>query len=213
MGLALLARTDDLGAASGDLGAFAVVFPVVEIGDVLVLVAFVPFFATPFAVDLSSPPLGCKAAEVVGSAAVSLVLVSSSSVILSGFELGTMSGVSVPFWGEILGETLGETLGDHLLGGVTACLGDSGIGSLAKFVRNAAAFWAMLSENTSPFSDTGAGVVDSDSLLCLRSDTDADSRLGSRWRPMRPSFSMATKFNRTLERGRGDCEGVGEFAE
>lgn len=30
--------------------------------------------------------------------------------------------------------------------------------------------------------------------------------LGFRWRPMRPSFSMATKLVRTLERGRGESE-------
>lgn len=31
-----------------------------------------------------------------------------------------------------------------------------------------------------------------------------ESPLGCLWRPMRPSFSMATKLVRTLERGRGD---------
>lgn len=33
-----------------------------------------------------------------------------------------------------------------------------------------------------------------------------EDSLGFRWRPMRPSFSMATKLVRTLDRGRGESE-------
>lgn len=137
VGLAMLARAGALAVSVvcclgaweivGDLGALEAVFPVVGIVDVLGLVECVPLLAPPFVAGLEASLLGCTAAAVVGSAAVSLVLVSSSSVTLSGFELGTISGVCVPF------------LGEDLLGGV-GCPGDSGIGSLARFVLNAAAF-------------------------------------------------------------------------
>lgn len=47
------------------------------------------------------------------------------------------------------------------------------------------------------------------SSLSLRLETDTDSPLGSLLRPNFPSFSMATKEVRTLDRGRGDAEGEG----
>lgn len=45
--------------------------------------------------------------------------------------------------------------------------------------------------------------VASVSLLSFRPDR-LEASLGFRWRPMRPSFSIATKLVRTLDRGRGE---------
>lgn len=132
---------------------------------------------------------------IVGSAGVSLVLLSSSSTILSGFGQGVISGVwLLPLDGDCLA---GEDW-----------RGDSGIVSLARFVLNEATLVAMLSVNTSFFSDAGPGVVVSVSLLNLLLETDTESVLFCRWSPMRPSFSTAMKFVRTLDKGRE--EGVGE---
>lgn len=69
---------------------------------------------------------------------------------------------------------------------------------------------AMLSEKTSGFSEMGRGMLVSVSLLNLRLDTVSESLLGSLLNPILPSFSIATKEVRTLDRGRGDAEGEGD---
>lgn len=51
------------------------------------------------------------------------------------------------------------------------------------------------------------------SLLSLRLEAEAESRLGSLLRPIRPSFSTVTKEVRTLDRGLGDADGDGETNE
>lgn len=185
--------------ASGDLNGFDVVLADVEIGAAALaggLLAGIELLGLSLTSVAPLRRLGLPLTSLatVGSADVSLVLVSSSSTILSGFGPGVISGVSVPLFG------------DELAGVLRA--GDSGMGSLATFVLNEVAFLAMFSAKTSLFSDPGAGVVLSVSLLNLLLEADTESRLFSRTSPIRPSFSTATKFVRTLDSGRED--GVGE---
>lgn len=94
----LLAKGD----FNGDLAGFDVVLRVVLMGvafGVSRLVAGDEDFSLsfnpedPFKPPLVAIPFGSVAAIMVGSAGVSFVLVSSSSVILSGFGPGTISGV------------------------------------------------------------------------------------------------------------------------
>lgn len=81
--------------------------------------------------------------------------------------------------------------------------GDSGIGSWTNSLR------AAREESSFILMDDLSGNVDVDSasvsLLRRRRDT-LDSPLWSLCRPMRPSFSMATKLVRTLESGLGDSD-------
>jgi hypothetical protein len=81
--------------------------------------------------------------------------------------------------------------------------------SWTRFVLKEVPFLAMLSAKTSVRSERGWGVVVSVSSLSLRLDTETESPLGSLFRPMRPSFSTATKEVRTLDRGRGEADGEG----
>lgn len=57
----------------------------------------------------------------------------------------------------------------------------------------------------SNWTEDAASVVVVSPLSFLPDMLEAEASLGSRcWRPMRPSFSIATKLVRTLDRGRGD---------
>lgn len=188
-------------ATMGDLGGLEDALDVVEMVLVLGLVAFGLAFSfslvplVPSTLFLELPSSDSTADWLVGSADVSLILTSSSSMTLSGFWLGASSGV------------LKACLGGDLAG--VPCLGDSTRGSLVTLIFEAA-FLDTESANTSFLSAKAAGVVLSVSLLCRRLDTDSESPLASRRRPIRPSFSMATKLVRTLESGPGDSDGVGD---
>lgn len=84
--------------------------------------------------------------------------------------------------------------------------GDSAIGWSWSVILGAAR--PMASAKTLRVSDPcleeGVGLAMLDSPLILRVPETFDSWLGSRCRPILPSFSMAIKLVRTLERGRGD---------
>lgn len=67
-----------------------------------------------------------------------------------------------------------------------------------------------LSLNRFVFSGKAGGVCPSAPLLSFRRADSTDSELGSRWRPIRPSFSMAMKLVRIRERGRGDSVPAGD---
>jgi hypothetical protein len=189
IGLVVVLADIEIGAVFGaDLLLLVVV---VDVGFTFSFVCLLPFNPV---VAAGRMPLPFAAVELVGLAVLGFVLVSSASTTLSEVGIGVTLGVCVLLLG---GNFSGE-----------ACLGDSGMGSLTKFVLNATEFWAMTSVNMSFFS--GAGVVFWVSLLNLRLETDTESPLGSRLRPIRPSFSMATKFVRTLDSGRGDSDGLGD---
>jgi hypothetical protein len=80
------------------------------------------------------------------------------------------------------------------------CLGDSGIGSLTNsFLAGFASSSGEAAADLSGRESDSASV----SLLIRRRET-LDSWLGSRCKPMRPSFSTATKLVRTLDSGRGE---------
>lgn len=80
--------------------------------------------------------------------------------------------------------------------------GDSGIGWPRRLVLGVAP--AMLSAKMFVSSFRAGGVEMSESPLNLRVAEMLESWLFSRWSPILPSFSMAMKFVRTLESGRGD---------
>lgn len=82
--------------------------------------------------------------------------------------------------------------------------------SWARFDFNEGVFEAILSENMSVLSEKGCGVVASVSLLSLRLVTETESPLGSLFKPILPSFSIATKLVRTLDKGRGEADGEGD---
>lgn len=87
-------------------------------------------------------------------------------------------------------------------GAGSCCLGDSGIGCLVRSVLFVTR--PISSANTLPFSGAAAGVSPPASLIGLLETLD--SPLGSRWRPIRPSFSTAMKDVRTFESGRGESD-------
>lgn len=89
---------------------------------------------------------------------------------------------------------------------VASCDGDCGIGSMAS---PALVVRSNLSLKMFVFSwRAGGGVSPSVSPLSVRRSEGTESLLCSLCRPIRPSFSMAMKFVRTFESGRGDSDGV-----